>query len=144
MTGKSVWSGLEFNNTVFIYDPAVVRFLARSTQESRRPEGKAGGDTLVIMPATLDDIRQFKGAPSLIKALVARPEQTTMTDWWAAALTRAERVTVRFELPRDKLVITMAGDPSRYGPAIVEVKTQDGRLIKRFERRQLKVMRVRK
>lgn len=64
-------------------------------------------------------------------------DDLTLADWWAIALTDAAQVRMHFDLPHEGLVIFIQGEPGKYGPAILEVQDSSGRVLRRFERRQL-------
>ena len=65
------------------------------------------------------------------------PEERTVADWWAVALTGADEVTMQFAVPQEDLTITLRGDPRQFGPAVLEIHAADGTLIKRYEQQQV-------
>lgn len=66
-------------------------------------------------------------------------DELTMAEWWAVALRLSTLVSVEFEVPGEDLVIAMKGQPNRYGPAVLEVRDREGKVLKRFEREQVPV-----
>ena len=66
-------------------------------------------------------------------------DELTMADWWVIALKSCDLASVQFEVPGEDLVIVMQGRPDRYGPAVVEIRNREGKVLKRFEREQIEV-----
>jgi len=82
---------------------------------------------------------QWRSVPSTLKPYAENVDELTLVDWWAIAMQEAEHVAVDYLVPHEGLRITVQGDPRKYGPAILEVRTPDGRLLKRFEEEQVPV-----
>ena len=51
----------------------------------------------------------------------------------------ADHVAMDFLIPGEDLRIIIQGNPREFASAVMEIRTQDGRLIKRFEEEQLPV-----
>lgn len=73
------------------------------------------------------------------RPLVDHADEMSLAQWWAVAVQEAREVSVRYELPNENLHIITRGDPSAYGPAVMEVWTNDGKLLRKFERQQIPV-----
>jgi len=81
-------------------------------------------------------------APYDKKPYAQHIEALTLADWWAIAFRDSTFVSAQFEVPNEDLVIIMQGRPDRYGPAVVEIRNHEGKVIKRFEREQVPVKMV--
>jgi hypothetical protein len=66
-------------------------------------------------------------------------DELGLLDWWAIALGRAEQATIEFVVPQENLRIVMKGHPNRYSPATLEVRAEDGTVIRRFEQQQVPI-----
>jgi hypothetical protein len=73
-----------------------------------------------------------------LKPYAQHADQLTVADWCAIASEHADDVTVEFRVPDEKLRIVLHGNARQYGLSGLEVWTADGRLLKRFELKQLK------
>ena len=68
-------------------------------------------------------------------------DELTVQDWWGVAWAEADHAAVDFLIPQENLRITVQGNPQKLAWAIMEVRTQDGRLLKRFEEERINVQR---
>ena len=66
-------------------------------------------------------------------------DEMTLTDWWAIALGESTEVTLEFDVPAENLKIRMRGNPREFGPATLQVRTNEGQLIRQFEQQQISV-----
>ncbi len=66
-------------------------------------------------------------------------EELSLADWWAIAQNEATGVVVTYAIPQEGLIVTMSGNPREYGPAELEVRNANGDVLKRFERKQIKL-----
>lgn len=115
---------------VSLLRPAIARAgpqAVSGTAESRPAE------TVGELPA------EIPPAPVEKRPYAEHIDELTLADWWAIALRSAELVSVRFELPDEGLQIVLQGRPDRHGPAVVEIRDGEGKVLKRFERRQVEV-----
>ena len=81
-------------------------------------------------------------APHELKPYAKHVDQLALTQWWAIALQEADDVSIEFRVPDEKLRILLRGDPRQYGPAVLEVRTADGRLLKRLTQEQIQIEEV--
>ena len=77
--------------------------------------------------------------PTELRPYAQHIDQLSLADCWAVALQYADLVTVEFRVPEEHLLITLQGDPRQLGPSILEVRSEDGRLLRRFERKRVPV-----
>lgn len=86
--------------------------------------------------------RSMRGVPTELRPYAEHADDLKPVDWWAIALQEATEVSIECRIPDEGLVISMTGDPNKYGPAVLEVRTEDGRLLKRIERQQVPVKEI--
>lgn len=91
------------------------------------------------VPVPKASIRQV---PNGLRPYLQHAEEIPLADWLAIALRESELATVRFEIPGEGLVVTISGDPRKFGPATTEVRTHSGELVRRFELKQLPVREI--
>ena len=108
----------------------------KSAQQLTEGDGRAESGTSEQPQKTPLRLRT---APVDMKPYAENAEELTPADWWAIALQESEQVALDFTVPHEGLRILMQGDPRKYGPAVIEIRTQDGRLVKRFEEVQISV-----
>jgi hypothetical protein len=121
-----LWDG---NRVVLIADPDTIAGALRRT--ATQPA--------TTQPASLG---RFWTPPRELQPYAAHADQIGFADWWALALQQASSVSVDFALPDEGLHIVMQGNSHEYGPAIVEVRDNEGRVLRSFARQQLPVQKL--
>jgi hypothetical protein len=102
------------------------------------PEGARRAATQPAAPQDTGGARVWT-PPEGLRPYAAHVDEIGLTDWWAIALDSTNQVSVDFTVPGEGLHIVMRGNPREYGPAVVEVRSDDGRVLRRFERQQVGV-----
>jgi hypothetical protein len=120
------WQG---SNTVVIFDPDMMSGFPDRATTQPAPGLTLGKSTVRLVP---DELRPYAEHAADLKPV----------DWWAIASNEATEVSIECRIPDEGLIITMRGDPHKYGPAVLEVRTEDGRLLKRIERQQVPVKEI--
>ena len=120
------------HGAVMIMDAESAQQLAEVAQETDSETQAHSESALLSRQMVRHDMRPY----------VQNIEKLTLLDWWAIALEEADHVALDFIVPHENLRIIMQGDPRQYGPAVLEIRTQDGRLVRRFEQEQVPVQRV--
>jgi hypothetical protein len=85
---------------------------------------------------------RVRGVPGDRRPFADHVDELTLADWWAIAQSSADSVTVEYHVPSEKLRVVASGPMPGAGPATLEVFAEDGRLLKRYERRPMKVKRI--
>jgi hypothetical protein len=119
---------------VAILDPNGVRELYALARATSQPSSSPA-------PA-FNPLEHLHAVPEDLKPYAEHVDQLSLADWWAIALEAAKEVTVEFRVPSEKLQIVLRGDTHGYGPSVLEVRTADGRLLKRYEQKQIPVERL--
>jgi len=100
----------------------------------------------LTQPATSQPTESFldhlRHVPADKKPYAKHVAELTLHDWWAIALEEGASVTVEFELPDEDVRIIAKGKKRRHGPQVVEVRTTDGKLLKRYEQKPIKAKEV--
>ncbi len=100
----------------------------------------------LTQPATSQPAKSFldyvRQVPSDKRPYAKHVAELTLHDWWAIALQEGASVTVEFELPHEDVRIIAKGEERQYGPEVVEVRTKDGKLLKRYEQRSIEAKEV--
>ena len=124
--GADMWDRA---GTVMIADPDLVAaaLQAATTQPTSRPS-----EIHLLGRSAADELRPY----------AAHVDKLALAEWWAIALSEANEVTVEFDIPEEGLHILMRGNPHEYGPAVLEVRSADGRLLARFARQQIPVTQI--
>jgi hypothetical protein len=94
--------------------------------------------TQPAMPRSMGGTRVWT-PPEGLRPYAAHVDEIRLTEWWAIALDSTNQVCVDFTVPGEGLHVVMQGNPREYGPAVVEVRSDDGRVLRRFERQQVGV-----
>ncbi len=94
-------------------------------------------------PSGLELMRAIGGAPTTRPVPTAsRPyaehaDQLKLADWCALAMEHADDVTVEYRVPEENLRIVIRSHPRTSGPGVLEVWSADGRLLKRFQQKEV-------
>lgn len=123
---RGVWGG---ERMVLIMEPEAAKRLAEA--ERAAPHRPA--------PASQPAEPPFRPIPTQLQPYREHVDELNLADWWAIATQSASDVRLEYRLPDEKLRIVMQGDPRAYGPATLEVQTEDGQVLRRFEQQQIGV-----
>jgi len=140
---RDAWMGQ--TNIVLIIEPGRVEAFAKWIKEQitkSKDEPLHRSELSDPWAKLLPFVTSIRTAPMHRKPYAKNAEKLATVDWWAIALQEAEEVTMRFVVPEENLEITMRGNPRLYGPAVMEVKTIDGKLLRRFEQQQVDVKKI--
>ena len=126
---SGIWHG---SNIVLIAEPKVIEKLhgiaASQLAEAMPPDRQKAQPTMTVRTPSPE-----------MRPYAEHADEMTLTDWWAIALGESTEVTLEFDVPAENLKIRMRGNPREFGPATLQVRTNEGQLIRQFEQQQISV-----
>lgn len=126
---SGIWHG---SNVVLVAEPEDIAELRRISASQPAATSQPAEEPIPLM-------KKLQSPEHEMRPYLEHADELTLADWWAIALGESADVTLEFDVPAENLKIQMRGNPRQYGPAQLQVRTSDGRLIRQFERQQIPV-----